>query len=291
VTEGPSPDPLVAGLRAVAARVEAAGRVAPPGSTAILRSIVDAAASLFDAEAASIALLDGGTNRLVFEVAAGAQGQGVVGLSIEAGQGVAGYVFSTGQPIALSDVSSDARFGRTTAEQTGFVPRSLVAVPLADDDGIVGVLEVLDKRSGPFDLRDIELAGVFARQATVAIRSTRVERDTASLLRAVLRELASPPALRTQAEAGTGTPEDAKSATGEAAAGTSATDVLDVDALVSAATAGLADESTDSLWMLADDIARLRTADPAELELVRELLGVLIRRAERRRSVRGARPR
>ena len=57
-------------------------------------------------------------------------------------------------------------------------PRSIVAVPLVDDHGTIGVLEVLDKRSqAAFSLRDIELAGVFARQAAVAIRASRVERD------------------------------------------------------------------------------------------------------------------
>jgi len=252
-------DAVAAALRALAVRVEAADRLSPPSSTAILRSIVDATVALFDAEAASIALHDPGTDRLVFEVAAGAQGHGVVGLAIDSADGVAGYVFSTGQPIALADVARDARFGRVTAEQTGYVPRSLVAVPLADDDGVLGVLEVLDRRgAGGFDLHDVELAGIFARQATVAIRATRVERDTAALLRTVLTALGS--------------------------------DDGEAEAIVSAATSGLA-EGDDPLWALADDIARLRGSDPAQLELVRELLAVLIRRSERGRDARRPRPR
>lgn len=252
-------EPIAAALRALAARVQAADRLSPPSATAILRSIVDATVALFDAEAASIALHDAATDRLVFEVAAGEQGQGVVGLAIESTQGVAGYVFSTGQPLALADVAGDARFGRDTAEQTGYVPRSLVAVPLADDDGVLGVLEVLDRRgAGGFDLRDVELAGIFARQATVAIRAARVERDTAALLRTALTTLGS--------------------------------DDTDTDAIVAAATSGLAD-ADDPVWALADDIARLRHADPGQVELVRELLAVLIRRAERGRDGRRARAR
>jgi hypothetical protein len=43
----------------------------------------------------------------------------------------------------------------------------------------------------------------------------------------------------------------------------------------------LAREEDGALWSLADEIARLRAADPGELDLVRELLGVLVRRAER----------
>ena len=247
-----SPDPLVPTLHALALRVEAARRLAPPAGSAVLRSIVEATVVLFGAEAASIALHDPATDQLVFAVAAGEQGEGVVGLAIGSGQGVAGYVFSTGQPLALSDVARDARFGRETAEQTGYVPRSLVAVPLVDDEGTLGVLEVLDKRGeGGFDLRDVELATVFARQACVAIRSSRIERDTASLLRGVLL-----------------------GADGGA-------DRL-LDDLIAAEVASLDADGDDPLWALADQIALLRAADPAQLDLVRDLLAVLVRRTATR---------
>jgi GAF domain-containing protein len=249
------PDALIPTLHAVALRVEAARRLAPSAGTVVLRSIVDATAALFGAEAASLALHDPATDRLVFAVAAGDQGQGVVGLAIGSSEGVAGYVFSTGQPLALSDVASDARFGRQTAEQTGYVPRSLIAVPLVDDEGILGVLEILDKRGdGGFDLHDVELATVFARQATVAIRSSRIERDTATLLRAVL-------------VAADGAPDP-------------------LDSIIAAEVRSLDADGDDPLWALADQIALLRTADPSQLELVRDLLAVLVRRADRGRSAR-----
>lgn len=257
-------DPLVPTLHALALRVEAARRLAPPAGTAVLRSIVEATVVLFAAEAASIALHDAATDRLVFEVAAGEQGEGVVGLAIGSGEGVAGYVFSTGQPLALSDVARDARFGRETAEQTGYVPRSLVAVPLVDDEGVLGVLEVLDKRGdGGFDLHDVELATVFARQACVAIRSSRIERDTASLLRGVL--------------GGADRADGAAADDPGAGAAPSA-----IDALIAAEIATLDAADDDPLWALADQIARLRAADPGELELVRDLLAVLVRRTETR---------
>jgi len=263
VTGAPAgPDPLVPTLHAVAVRVEAARRLVPPAGTAVLRSIVEATAALFGAEAASLALHDPATGRLVFQVAAGEQGQAVVGLAIGSSEGVAGYVFSTGQPLALSDVARDARFGREAAEQTGYVPRSLIAVPLVDDVGILGVLEVLDKRGdGAFDLRDVELATVFARQATVAIRASRIERDTAALLRAVL-----------VAVDGAAPADSAADPEGAA-----------LDVLIAAEVARLDADGDDPLWAIADEIARLRTTDPGQLELVRDLLAVLVRRAERGR--------
>ena len=105
-------------VRAITLRLEAARRLAPPSTTLLLTSIVEATVALFDAEASSIALYDPATNRLVFQVAAGSQGEGVVGLAINPDQGIAGYVFTTGQPLALSDVARDDRFGAAVPELT-----------------------------------------------------------------------------------------------------------------------------------------------------------------------------
>ena len=86
------------------------------------------------------------TDRLVFVAAAGPAAGEVIGLSIDAAAGIGGYAFTTGQPIAIADVAADPRFDRTVAEATGYLPGTLLAVPLADERGIVGVLEVLDRR-------------------------------------------------------------------------------------------------------------------------------------------------
>jgi GAF domain-containing protein len=244
-------------LQAVASRVEIARRLEFGAGEAVLRSIVDATVALFEAEASSIALYDPAEDRLVFKVAAGEQGQGVVGLSVPTGEGLVGYVYTTGQALALSDVLNDARFGRSFAEQTSYVPRGIVAVPLVDDEGTIGVLEVLDKRDlSPFTLRDVELASIFATQATVAIRSSRVERETAQLLGSVLNGL-----LGDEAQPGK------------------------VDELVALAISNLAGDDQARLWTLADHVARLRRADPGQVELVTEILDVLARHTERPRAV------
>jgi GAF domain-containing protein len=255
-------------LRAIALRGEVARRLESESALAVLHSIVEATVALFEAEAASIALYDSASDQLVFEVAAGEQGKGVIGVAIRADQGIAGYVYTTGQALALSDVATDPRFGRSVAERTAYVPRSIVAVPLVDDHGTIGVLEVLDKRSqAAFSLRDIELAGVFARQAAVAIRASRVERDLASLLRATLRDQAA-------SVASTGPASDAA-----------------IDELVDAATAGLGRDDDSRLWELVEQVARIRGSDPDRLELVTDLLGAVARQADRdNRARRRARP-
>lgn len=248
-------------LRAIAARIDIAARLEPPAGEAILRSVVEAAAVLIHAEAASIALYDAATDRLVFRLAAGEHGQGVVGLSIRPGDGVAGYVFASGEPLAIGETTVDPRFQREAAEQTGYVPRSLLAVPLADDAGTIGVLEVLDRRDGaPFDLADLEAAGVFARQATIAIRATRLERDAASILRSALTALAGP--------------NDARGGRADVDA-LVATFLQDVDA------DGSGQPGQVGTWQLADAVARARAASPEQLALVVDILEALARRAGR----------
>jgi GAF domain-containing protein len=242
-------------LEEVAARAAAAGRLEPPGGEAVLRSVVDVAVTMFDAEAVSIALHDPATDRLVIRVAAGREGEGAVGISFAAATGIAGYVFTTGQPLAVADVAADPRFDRSTAERTGYVPRSILAVPvLLDDGGAVGVLEVLDRGAdASLGLRDLELASLFARQAAVVVRATRVERDGTELLRQALMRLAADPVADDQALA---------------------------DAVAEAALA-LDGEAGDRLWALADAVARARRAAPDQVSLVVEILDALARRASR----------
>lgn len=261
MTDEPAPvdATTLAVLRAAAVRADVARQLEGDPETALLKTIVDAAVVLFDSEAASVALFERDPDRLVFRVAAGEQGAGVIGLSIAPDRGIAGYVFSTSQPIALSDVRSDPRFDQGAAQRTGYVPRSLAAVPLVDEGTTVGVLQVLDKRSTPtFTLRDMELLGVFARQAAAAIEASKVQRDTARMLTSVLRQVGG-------------------DAVGEE----------QVAELVSAATRALDDEDT-RYWELVDLLAGLRGLGERELGLVIDILGVVARSGRGgRRSSRG----
>jgi len=254
-------------LVAVAARLAAADRLAPGAAEPALQAIASTAVALIPSAAASIALHDATTGRLVFRAAAGPQGGGVVGLAIAAHEGIAGYVFSTGQALAVADVVRDPRFERATAERTGYVPRALLAVPLVDEAGAIGVMELLDRRDGAvFGLGDVEVATRLAAAATAVARSSRVDREAGGLLRTALAGVA----------VGAGPP-------GGPAAGETDHDPLDagaIDALLVAAAERLGGDD-DPLWRLADRIARLRVADPDDLELAVAWLDALLARAGR----------
>jgi GAF domain-containing protein len=136
----------------------------------LLRSIVEVARAIFKANASSIFLLDEETDELVFEAVAGEGSESLVGQRIPSSTGIAGFVLVSRQPLVIEDVLADPRFSRETAESTGFVPKGLMAVPLLQEESALGVLEVLDRpKEARFTLAEMELLGLFANQAAIAL--------------------------------------------------------------------------------------------------------------------------
>jgi GAF domain-containing protein len=137
---------------------------------ALLQSIVEVARGIFHAKASSIFLLDEEADELVFEAVAGEGSETLVGRRIPSSAGFAGWVLVTRQPIVVEDVADDARFARSVAEDTGFVPKGLMAVPLLHEDRALGVLQVLDRpQNEHFSLAEMDLLALFANQAAIAL--------------------------------------------------------------------------------------------------------------------------
>jgi GAF domain-containing protein len=136
----------------------------------LLQSIVEVARALFRAKASSIFLLDEEADELVFEAVAGEGAETLVGQRFPSSTGVAGWVLVTRQPLVIEDVGADQRWSREAAESTGFVPKGLMAVPLLHEERSLGVLEVLDRpKDARFTLQEMDLLGLFANQAAIAL--------------------------------------------------------------------------------------------------------------------------
>lgn len=232
-------------------RAETALRLEAALQTTLLRSIVATTVQLFEAEAASIALYRPEHDTLEFVVAAGAQGQPVVGLTIPADQGIAGHAFTSGEPIAIAESLQDARFTPDVSAGTGYTPRSILAVPMRSEQRTTGVLEILDKRDGTFSLRDIELASVFADQAAVAIQIGARALDAQQLLRLMLDG---------------DLPEDHDA----------------LETMISEATRN--ESGDDRFWAFVDAIVQLRLVAPHDRTLAIDVLDAVGRHARERRE-------
>lgn len=149
--------------------------LAPVSHTELLRSITHAAMSLFGAAACSIALLDESKTELVFYVASGAGSENVEGMRIPADKGIAGYVVNSGQPMAIGDVRKDQRFASDVAEDTGYVPNTILAMPLQTEREMLGVISVLDRNTSRAESEDdMQTLDMFAQQAALAIENSMV---------------------------------------------------------------------------------------------------------------------
>src|ERR1700721_2123349 len=165
-----SPDDLLGQLGELATSLGPAVR--PAGTDELLRSLTETARRLFGAAACSLALLSEDESELVYTVAAGQGAADVTGMRIPASRGIAGWVGQSGQPIAISDVASDPRFAREQAEQTGYIPQAILAVPVETPARLLGVISLLDRDPRrPGAEQDMALLSLFADQAALALAS------------------------------------------------------------------------------------------------------------------------
>ena len=136
----------------------------------LLRSIVEVARAIFGAQRSSIFLYDEEADELVFEAVAGEEEQGLVGSRLPSSTGIVGWTLVSRQPLVIEDLTQDPRHAREVAEKTGYVPKGLMSVPLLFDERALGVLQVLDRPQRPgFSLQEMELLGLFANQAAIAL--------------------------------------------------------------------------------------------------------------------------
>jgi GAF domain-containing protein len=149
----------------------------------LLQSIVEVARAIFSAKASSIFLHDTTTDELVFEAVAGAGSGDLIGTRIPSSTGIAGWVLVTRQPLVIEDLTKDPRFARDTAEGTGYVPKGMMSVPLLHEDNTLGVLNVLDRpQRSKFSLQEMDLLGLFANQAAIALDLLVHARQAAGIL-------------------------------------------------------------------------------------------------------------
>lgn len=155
----------------------------------LLEVIATAATTVLDCERATVFLYDASTEELYSRVATGIEDSAMTEIRFPASRGIAGEVARTGNVITLADAYADPRFNPDFDRQSGFRTRTMLAFPLRGHDSTtVGVLQVLNKRSGQFDRHDEELVRFLGAQAGVAIQRQMLLQEYADKQR-IQREL------------------------------------------------------------------------------------------------------
>ena len=145
----------------------------------MLAAIVKASAGVFEAAACSVALVDPVTKELVYQAAWGAGAKEIVGVRLPQGKGLAGSAVAAGAGLAIPDCRTDPRFQAQIAAGTGYVPYTMLVIPLRQGQRVVGALSVLDRRDGnPYTTDDIPRGDLFGELAVTALGIEQDQYDT-----------------------------------------------------------------------------------------------------------------
>jgi adenylate cyclase len=145
----------------------------------LLTRIVAATTQLLDAERSTLFVYDPGRDELWSRVAEGAEQSRI---QMPANAGIAGAAFTSGEVLNIPDAYADPRFNRAIDRRSGFRTRNLLNVPIIDRTGErLGVVQVLNKRGGPFTQVDIRRLKAFSAGVAVALENARLFSDVLAL--------------------------------------------------------------------------------------------------------------
>jgi two-component system NtrC family sensor kinase len=141
---------------------------------ALLEIVAARARELVHAEAASVLLVDPDVGDLVFRAARGGVESVLGHVRLPVGRGIAGWVVHNKRPALVNDPAHDERHFSGIAQLSGFVTRSVAAVPLFWRADVIGTLEAVNHRSRGFDENDLKALNALAQHLGIALNHTRL---------------------------------------------------------------------------------------------------------------------
>ncbi|MEW6052192.1 MAG: HD domain-containing phosphohydrolase [Nitrospirota bacterium] len=144
-------------------------------SDIILDKIMEYSLAMTNSDAGAILMVE--SDSLVFKIVKGARSGELIEKSISKGEGIAGWVAEKGMPVRLANARKDDRYNPAVDAITGYETRSVLAVPFRIRSGVIGVIELLNKKSGTYSSRDEEMITYLADQAAVSIGKAKFYED------------------------------------------------------------------------------------------------------------------
>lgn len=140
----------------------------------LLPRVFDRVIDDVEAEAGSIWIRQGEV--LVCKIARGPVSEQIEGMELPWGAGIVGDVGRRGESELVADARDDPRFVHQVDEATGFATQSIVAAPLLAKGEVLGVFQLINKRSGngQFDEGDRDLLEALASTAGLALHNAQL---------------------------------------------------------------------------------------------------------------------
>lgn len=141
----------------------------------LLMLMADMGREMILADRCTLWLLDPVTHELWTKVA-----HNLEEVRIPAHAGVVGHAIDTGQPVIIEDAYRDPRFNQEIDKQTGYRTKSLLAIPIRNNEGnIMGAFQAVNKmtESGIFDERDLDYLTLAAYYSGKSLEATMLTNE------------------------------------------------------------------------------------------------------------------
>lgn len=144
---------------------------------AYLQALISAAVELTHSETASILEYDREANDLRFRAVPWYHSDALASISVPINTSAAGWVVRKAAPLIIADVSKDERHFRQVDAASNFKTHSLLAVPLKQNDKVLGVFEALNKANDAhYTENDITILETLAALAVSTMQNDMLER-------------------------------------------------------------------------------------------------------------------
>ena len=137
----------------------------------LVRKIMTKAQTFIGADRCSLFLVDKIRGGLWSVVA-----HGTDRIHIPEGEGIAGYVAQSGETLNIPDAYNDPRFNSAVDKQTGYRTRSILCVPIKNNDGtIMGCTQMINKiGASEFVQTDVDLMSAFNVFCGIALSNAQL---------------------------------------------------------------------------------------------------------------------
>ncbi len=147
----------------------------------VMEIVMSRAQELIRTEAWSLLLLDEKEHTLTFEMVMGNRIDQMRNYRVKIGQGVPGWVVQYRKPLIINDVRADRRFDARLDMLTGFRTKSILCAPLISRGRIIGAVELINKRKGPFTREDLAMVKTLVEPGAIAIENAILYQRSAEL--------------------------------------------------------------------------------------------------------------
>jgi adenylate cyclase len=137
--------------------------------------------AVMDVEAGSLLLLE--KDELHFKVAFNDKTdyKALDNITVKLGKGISGYAAARGEPVIIRNTEESSHYDPTIDRLTGYKTKAVLCVPIISQGKVLGVIEVLNKRTSDFNDNDLHLLQSIATSLSIALENARLYQETLSM--------------------------------------------------------------------------------------------------------------